>query len=206
MGMSEPSTEKRSLQSTSSAAASPARIFPVPARELALQVLAAAYGHTSTESFQSSLRSGSWSRMSSAERVAGSTLSAATWRSSAMEAYQSRLRRLTAATRTAEHESSSLLPTISRAAYGSNGYGDQWVATRTGRRRPSLQTLARRLELPPLEGEPSNIGRRLAPRWVEVFMGFPADWTLKLRTLVSLRSVTRSSHSARKSSATLSAS
>lgn len=166
-----------------SAADSPVRTSAVQAKELAWQVLAAAYGSNSCESSQSFSRPSSWSKMSPAERVLGSTPCAQAWESKATRAYRSHLRRLISEhhinalvfsslrptlTRTANMLAPSmqkwrahrnLRPTLTAAAYGSNQGG---AAGRTGKKRVSLDTLA---------------GAPLSPRWCEWWMSFPKDWT-----------------------------
>ena len=95
-------------------------------------------------------------------------------------------------------DSSSLLPTPSATSYGTNKGG---AAGRTGKERPSLQTMARRGMWPTpnagchrggmperMEGrrrtlqdatasEAHQAGGQLNPTWVEWLMGFPIGWT-----------------------------
>lgn len=75
------------------AADSPVRTSAAPAKELALQVLEAAYGFNTSGSWRSCIRGGSWSKMSPVERVRGLTLWSKGWNSSDTRAYRSRLRR-----------------------------------------------------------------------------------------------------------------
>ena len=104
-----------------------------------------------------------------------------------------------------------MLPTPTVTSYGSNRGG---AAGRRGEARLSLETMARRGVLPtprvtrtPWDQRRGKISAglgmvaeteaRLCPRFVEWMMGFPDEWT----RLESAPSATRSSRSARKSSA-----
>ncbi len=135
---------------------------------------------------------GSSSKMSQAQPVDGLIPSEQTWNGSAMKRYRSLSRRKMSELRT-EGEGFSLLPTPSASSYGSNQEG---AAGRTGKKRHSLQTLAKRGEL---LATPTAKGNQLAPqmkKWascrafkkahppgplhpqfVEWMMGFPKDWT-----------------------------
>ena len=100
--------------SISSAAASPAKTFPAPARELALAVLEAASGTRLLAPLTRSSPSGSSSRTSPAAPRDGSTPCAPTWDGSDMRAFRSRLRGTMLARRTDGSGSSS-----SRGAWAS---------------------------------------------------------------------------------------
>lgn len=143
---------------------SPVRTYQAQARELALVVLAAASGLSTSESFLNYARNGLWSRMSPAALISGLTLSGKAWNSRDARAYRSRLRQQMLARRTNVDASSSLLPTLTKTAnmlepsmqkwpshrnllptltaqsYGSNQGGQ---AGRTGSIRESLQTMAK---------------------------------------------------------------
>jgi len=84
----------------------------------------------------------------------------------------------------------TLLPTLSASAYGSNKGGS---AGREGPDRPSLETLAKRGILPTLTTRdekgpgpaskskggrdlPHTLGGHLNPDWCRWFMGFPEAW------------------------------
>ena len=159
--------------STSSAEASPAPISRALAKELALLVLRAASGTSTSASSPSFNQQQSWLRMSPAERVAGLTLSAPGWESKATRAYRSRLRLLMLEHHTSELASSlslptltrgqnylspsmhkwprhaearALVPTLSAVSYGSNRGGG---AGRVGKVRESLATMAKKGTLLP---------------------------------------------------------
>lgn len=218
MTTSEQSGRQILLPWISSAEVSPARTFPVPASELASEVLAAACGLSSGESFRRFARCGSWSKMSPVERVRGLTRSLTDWQSSGMQSYRSRWLQRMSVLRTSGQECFLLLPTLSAAQYGSNQGG---ANGRTGLVRESLETMARTGKLLPTlcardeKGiGPSHtrsgsdlcrvIGGHLSPTFCEWLMGFAVDWTLPVRA--SVRSAMRSSRSAPKSSATSSGS
>lgn len=187
----------------SSAEVSPVRTSHRLARELALAVLEAASGVSSGAWSPSCGRRGLSSKMSPAARISGWTPSEATWRSSVMRAYRSRLRRQMSALRTVEAESSLLptltetgsllapsmqkwpahrrLPTLTAQPYGSNRGG---AAGRTGPARPSLQGV---------------MGGRLNPDWCLWFMGFPKGWLDALDEPRSGCSATRLFHNAQRS-------
>jgi hypothetical protein len=187
--------------SNSFAEGSPVKTCPPLASAVASQVLAAACGLNSVESWQSYARSGSWSRMSPAERVLGLTKSLGTWQSSGMRSYRSRLRQAMLGLHTGAHEFSSLLPTLTRTAnllapsmqkwpahrrlptlsalsYGSNRGG---AAGRVGQVRLSLQTRDEK-GLAPRRSRggpdlPHVLGGALNPAFCEWLMGFPIGWT-----------------------------
>lgn len=200
--MSRQSGKQTSLPLISSVEASLVKTFPRPASELALEVLTAAYGLNSAESFRSFSQRGLWLRMSPAERLRGLTQSLGAWQSSGMKSYRSRLRQRMLALRIGGSASFSLLPTLTRKAnllapsmqkwrahrqllptlsassYGTNHGG---AAGRVGPIRPPLRTLA---------------GGPLCPQWCEWLMGFPEGYT---EVSGYVRSVTPLSRSARKS-------
>jgi hypothetical protein len=65
----------------------------------------------------------------------------------------------------------SWLPTPSASSYGTNQGGGMG---RTGKVRPSLQTMARKNLWPTLAAQ---AGGKLNPTWVEWLMGWPLGWT-----------------------------
>jgi len=144
--MFEISGSQLSLPWTSSAADSPARTFPLPASELASEVLAAACGLSSGALFQSFTRSGWWLRMSPVERLRGLTLSLMGWESLGTRCYRSRFRQRMSVLRMNAHGSSLLLPTLTAQSYGTNLRG---AAGRTGKVRESLHQMAKRGTLLP---------------------------------------------------------
>lgn len=144
--------------STSSVEDSRVKTSAAPASERALVVLAAACGLNTYGSWASFDRLGLWSRTSPAARICGLTTSSKTWRSKAMRAYRSRLRRLMSVHRKRERESLSLLPTLTRKA--------NLLA-------PSMQKWAGHRRLVQAE----VIGGPLNPTWCEWFQGFPEGWT-----------------------------
>jgi hypothetical protein len=198
------------LPLTSCAAASPAKTSLPPASELASQVLAAACGLSTSASFESYARGGSWSRMSPVERVRGLTPCSQAWESKAMLAYRSRLAQRIAALRTYVN-GSSLLPTLTKTTYGTNQGG---AAGRAGPVRESLQRMAAHRLLPTLcrrdekgigpqhtqggQDLPRTVGGHLSPTFCEWFMGFPEGWTSAMPARGSRRSATQSSRSAPK--------
>jgi hypothetical protein len=68
----------------------------------------------------------------------------------------------------------SLLPTPSASSYGTNQGGSMG---RTGKVRPSLQTMARK-NLWPTPTLAAQAGGQLNPTWVEWLMGWPEGWTV----------------------------
>jgi len=144
--MFDPSEQQLSLPWTSSAVDFPARTFPLPASELALEVLAAACGLSSGALFLSFSRSGWWLRTSPAERLRGLTQSLKGWESSGTRCYRFRFRQRMSVLRTRERAFSSLLPTLTAQSYGTNHGG---AAGREGKVRESLQTMAKRGSLLP---------------------------------------------------------
>lgn len=184
----------------SSAEASHAKTFPVPASELASEALAAACGLSSVESFRSFARSGWWSKMSAAERVRGLTRSLGSWDSSGMESYRYRWRqRMSVLRMRAPESSSSLFPTLTSAGNPLSPCMQKWPAHRLlptlkarDERSPGGEAESRR-NTPDL---PTLVGSPLSPVWCEWFMGFPAGWTLPVREYARL--ATRSCRSAPK--------
>ena len=218
------SAQQLLLPSISSAEASPVRMSAVPASELALQVLAAACGLSSTASFQSFVHGGWWSRTSPAERMAGLTRWSQGWRSLGTRRYRSRLRRRMLALRTTEPACSLLRPTLTAKANLLSPMASHPEGLRDRKGRKLLPTLTARDRKGPGPTHtksgvdlPQVIGGHLSPVWCEWFMGFPSDWTAPMierrkrkprkstsyrgTARASKRSVTPSSRSARKSSA-----
>lgn len=88
---------------------------------------------------------------------------------------------------TSDHDA-SLLPTLTASSYGYNAGG-----AKSGRKRLSLQSLARNGLLPTLtirgnynragatsksgDGLATVLGGLMNPTWLEWFMGFPLEWT-----------------------------
>lgn len=121
---------------------------------------------------------------------AGQTLLPASWPASGMTLDGRLFQRKKSELRTLENDGSALLPTLSASNYGTNKGG---AAGRTGRARPSLQTLARKGVLPTLtlygnynraglspnsgDGLATRLGGALNPMWSEWFMGFPLGMT-----------------------------
>lgn len=86
----------------------------------------------------------------------------------------------------------TLFPTPSASSYGTNKGG---AAGRTGKARPSLETLARTVWSTPRASDgskggpnmkfgnnstlplPAQVGGQLNPTWVEWLMGYPLEWT-----------------------------
>jgi hypothetical protein len=233
--MSEPSGQLSLPMSSSSAEAS--LVKTCPARERARALLAAARA-SGVSSLVWSVRCdplGSWWRTSPAVRLNGSTRSCVSWTHSAMTAFRARCRRAMSELLTAESDSSllptltvngnynrkgaspncgdglrtALLPTLTATDYGSNQGGEN-----PGERRPSLQQLARRGELPTLSQRddkgpagnysdanlPRALGGHLNPTWCLWFMGFEAGWLDVDDAPAFVRSGTRSCPSVPKSS------
>lgn len=167
--MSDQSEQQTSLPLDSSAAASHAKTFPLPANELACEVLAAVCGLSSAESWKSYARTGWWLRTLPAERLRGLTRSHLGWSSLGTRSFRSRLARRMSVLRTSGIGCSSLLPTLTRGVnlvspsmqevaeaqaavadamrYGSNQGG---AAGRVGPVRQSLGQIARSGLLPTL--------------------------------------------------------
>jgi len=181
----------------------------VLARELALRVLGAAFGTSSSALPPSSCPSGSWSKTWQAAPRSGWTLYAAAWNGSAMRAFRSRLRQAMSAPRTDAPESLSLpsaLPTLTAKGNLLAPSMQKWRAHRT--LRAMLPTLCR----PDAKGIgpkhtqggadlPRTLGGNLSADWCRWFMGFPRGWLAVLDVSKSDCSATRSSRSARKLSA-----
>jgi len=153
----------------------------VPAKELALLVLAAASGTNTSASFPRFNRHSLWSRMSPAERLNGLMPCEQVWDSSAMQAYRSRLQQLTSELRTSVSVYSSLVPTLTASTYGKNQGGS---AGKTGPARCSVQSMARQGTLRPTlmraRGEQTvaiEDGVELCPKFGEWMMGFEENWT-----------------------------
>lgn len=181
MKMSKPLEQQTSLPWPSSAAAFHAKTSAGQATELAYQVLAAAYGASSSASFQSFARSGWWSKMSPAERISGLTLCAQTWDSSVMQRYRSRLRRRTSARRISEAESSLLLPTLTAKANLLAPSMQKWPAHVA--LREMLPTLCSRdaKGIGPKHTKggqdlPRTLGGNLNAEWCRWYMGFPPGY------------------------------
>ena len=205
-------------RSISSAADSPAKMSRRQATALALVVLEAASGSSSIGLSASSRQLGLWSKTSPVAAIGGSMPCVGAWSSADTKRYRSRCRRKMSELRISGGES-SLLPTPSANSYGTNLGG---AAGRTGKPRPSLDTMARhdlwptpltergggnlivavgRLHATPCQSDArrcqlrTGVGGPLNPRWVEWLMGFP------IGHLSCEPSVTPSCRSARKSSA-----
>lgn len=131
-------------------------------RELALLVLAAASGTSTSESSASCVPPSSWSKMSPAERVRGLTPSGQAWESSATKRYRSRLAQLMSEHRTSAPVFSSLLPTLTATTYGTNHGGS---AGRTGPVRESLQTMAKKGTLLPALTAKGNMLSPSMQKW-----------------------------------------
>jgi hypothetical protein len=146
---------------TSSAVVFHARTFPPQIAEaMASMVIAAASGTACSTLSQRCTRDGSWSRTSLMPLGDGLIPFVGGWHDGDMKAYRSRLRRAFLALPIVAPES-SLLPTLSAQAYGSNRGGG---AGRVGKVRHSLQSLARMQ------------GGRLCLRWLTRLMGLPESW------------------------------
>lgn len=79
---------------------------------------------------------------------------------------------------------SVIYPTATASDYGSGGDPKDWANGVSGKRRPSLQTMARKhtWPTPTVCGNYNKAGLskssgRLNPTWVELLMGFPAGYT-----------------------------
>lgn len=131
-----------------------ARTCPAQANELASRALRVACGSNSLESLKSAIQSGSSSRMSLAELVAGSPPCDADWTSSAMKAYRSRLAHAIAEPPTSADECSSLpselwpTPTASRYGSTNNGCPGDGRGQYATRGKPSLDSLVKRWPTP----------------------------------------------------------
>jgi hypothetical protein len=166
----------------SSAAASPVRTSPRPARELASLVLEAASTLSSLESLRRSPPTGSSSRTSPADRIAGSMPSEETWQSEAMKAFRSRCERAMSAPRTAVDESSSWpTPVVTDSKRSGR------VTTKTDVMHPGTSLSDAVLRIPtgshlgPTTFPPGPSGSPtvdLNPQFVEALMGFSTDWSI----------------------------
>lgn len=162
MSTSNAPAEQTWLLLNSCAADSRARMSHLPAHELALLVLKAACGVSSSALSPSCGQRGSLSKTSPAVRIYGLTRSLGTWKSSGMRAYRSRLRQAMSEHRIADHafSSSGLLPTLTRK--GNHAKHPLRGGTPTGG-----DGLATALQ----------VTGPMSPRWLEWFMGFPDGWT-----------------------------
>lgn len=132
------------------------------AERLALLVLGAAYGATSTTWLPQSDLFGVSLKTPQGQHDSGLMLSEEIWESLAMQRFRSTLRRVGSGLPTCAPES-SLLPTLTASRYGSSNNGDpgDGRGSYATAGKPSLDKLA---------------GGNLSLEWATWMMGFPQGW------------------------------